>query len=357
MLRPAVVALFPRHIGRYELIEHLASGGMGHVYLARATGVGGFERRVVIKVLEAAIADDNPQMIAMFLDEARLVGALHHHCIAAVHDVGVDDEGRFFFVMDHLPGETAAVVFRTCEERTRPVPLSLALGIGSSIAAALAYAHAARGPDGTPREIVHRDVSPSNIIVGYDGSVRLIDFGIAKAAQRAVVTEQVLHAAVDGRTDVFALGVVLYELTTGMRAFHDASDLITFERILRCELDPPSTVLPGFPPELERIIMQAVALSPGDRYQDAADLAADLDAFARAYLIPVGHLPNAAAMSELFHAHQPGVRKRLGTDGGATDAGSTDVGIPVRIESELTPVTEIVAELEQGSRTDRITVY
>ncbi|MBX3160498.1 MAG: serine/threonine protein kinase [Deltaproteobacteria bacterium] len=370
-----MVAFFPRHIGRYELIEHLASGGMGQVYLARATGLGGFERRVVIKVLQPT-ADDDPQMVAMFIDEARLVGALHHHCIAPVFEVGCDDEGRFFFVMDYLPGENAAVVFRACEERTRPVPLPLALGIGSSVASALAYAHAAQGPDGRSRQLVHRDVSPSNIIVGYDGSVRLIDFGIAKTAHRAVVTqagamkgklgylapEQVLHASVDRRTDIFALGVVLYELTTGTRAFHDASDLITFERILRGELDAPSTVLPGFPAELERIILQAVALSPADRYPDAASLAADLDAFARAYLVPVGPSVNAAVMGELFRGPP---RIRLGSDSGLTgftidtdaDAASTDLGIPVHIHSEVTPVNEIVADFEQGSRTDRITFH
>ncbi len=300
-------------IGRYELLDHLASGGMGQVYLARATGLGGFERKVVIKVLDPYVTDDE-DFVAMFLDEARLVGALHHHCIAPVYEVDRDPQGHYFLVMDYIRGETAEAIWKASESRDRPIPLALSLTVGSSVAAALAYAHELRSADGTPLDIVHRDVSLSNVMVGYDGSVKLIDFGIAKAANRASRThagalkgklgylapEQMLHRAIDRRTDIFALGIVLYELTTTHRAFGDSSDLDTFERIARADIPLPSAVVPGYPAELEAIVMRALAAEPNDRYQDAASLGRALETFAATSSIALGPAPVVEAMATLF---------------------------------------------------------
>jgi serine/threonine protein kinase len=221
-------------IGRYEVLDHLASGGMGQVYLARATGLGGFERQVVIKTLDTGGAyDDEDAFVTMFLDEARLVGALHHQYIAPVHEVGWT-RMRYCLVLDYIHGETAEAIWKASETRSCRVPLGLALTIGSAVASALDYAHDLTAPDGTPLEIVHRDVSLSNIMVGHDGSVRLIDFGIARSVRRGTRTEAgtlkgkigylapeqiVSGQPVDHRADIFALGIVLYELTTGTRAF------------------------------------------------------------------------------------------------------------------------------------------
>src|SRR3954468_607653 len=140
-------------IGRYEVLSHLASGGMGQVYLARTTGLGGFERHVVVKTLE--VADEEEQFVSMFLDEARLVGALHHQYIAPIYEVGCDEEGRYFLVMDYIHGETAETVWKRCCDRGRQLPLAFSLTVVTSIATALDYAHNLRTPDGSALEIVH----------------------------------------------------------------------------------------------------------------------------------------------------------------------------------------------------------
>ena len=288
-------------IGRYEVLGHLASGGMGQVYLAKTTGLGGFERHVVVKTLD--VADDEDQFVTMFLDEARLVGALHHQYIAPVYEVGCDEDGRYFIVMDYIDGETAEAVWRRSHEGEAPaIPLGFALSVVYAVASALDYAHKLCGPDGKPLEIVHRDVSLSNIMIGYQGGVKLIDFGIAKSANRATKTvagtlkgkfgylspEQILRRPVDHRTDVFALGIVLYELTTMERAFLGSSELVTLERITRGEYTAPSKHVAAFPQALEAIIEQALAIDPDERFQSAAEMANEIEALARAAGIALG---------------------------------------------------------------------
>ncbi|CAN5479209.1 hypothetical protein BH11MYX1_BH11MYX1_16860 [soil metagenome] len=288
-------------IGRYEVLGHLASGGMGQVYLAKHTGLGGFERRVVVKTLD--VADDEDQFVTMFLDEARLVGALHHQYIAPVYEVGQDADGRYYIVMDYIDGETAEAVFRRSSEGELPaIPLGFALSVVYAIASALDYAHKLCAPDGMPLQIVHRDVSLSNVMIGYQGGVKLIDFGIAKSANRATKTlagalkgkfgylspEQVLRGAVDHRTDVFALGIILYELTTMKRAFVGSSELITLERITKSEYTPPSEHVADYPQALAAIVEQALALEPERRFQSAGEMAHEIEALARASGIALG---------------------------------------------------------------------
>jgi serine/threonine-protein kinase len=292
----------------------LASGGMGQVYLARATGLGGFERQVVVKTLDLSITDDDESFVTMFLDEARLVGALHHQYIAPVYEVGCDDEGRYFLVMDYVHGETAEAVFRDSNERKHPIPLAFALTVVSCVASALDYAHSLCSADGTALEIVHRDISLSNVMIGYDGGVKLIDFGIAKASNRATKTqvgtlkgkigylapEQILRKHVDHRADIFSLGIVLYELTTHARAFKAGSDLITLERITNGDITPPSKVVPGYPVELEAIVMQALEVDPDERFQDAGTMGRALEAFAGHQGLMLGHAPPIDVMRTLF---------------------------------------------------------
>ncbi len=271
----------PERLGKYELVRFLASGGMARIYLARVSGVGGFERHVVLKTVRPERIEDDAYL-AMFLDEARLLATLHHQHVAQVYEVGIADDGTYFLAMEYVHGETLRSVLGRAKRTGVRVPLDFALTAVCAAASGLHHAHDRRGTDGQPLSIVHRDVSPSNVIAGYDGSVKLIDFGIAKATARSTVTqtgyvkgkagymspEQALGYPVDRRTDVFALGIVLYELTTQKRAFRAATEHESVQRMVRGQVTPPSKIVPGFPPELEDIILTALEVDPDDRFGD-----------------------------------------------------------------------------------------
>ncbi|NVB84639.1 MAG: protein kinase [Kofleriaceae bacterium] len=338
-----------QRIGRYEVLNHLASGGMGQVYLARATGLGGFERQVVVKTLDTSITDDDDAFITMFLDEARLVGALHHQYIAPVYEVGCDDEGRYYLVMDYVQGETAEAVFRASTDGSLPLPLSFALTVVSCVASALDYAHNLCSVDGSPLDIVHRDVSLSNVMIGHDGGVKLIDFGIAKAANRATRTqvgtlkgkigylapEQVQRRPIDHRADIFALGIVLYELTTQTRAFRDKSDLLTLERITTGDVTRPGKKVSNYPPELEAIVMKALEVDPDKRFQNAGSMGRALERLAARMGIPLGHAPVAEVMAAMFERKS---RRRFarGSNEPPTD--------PKLLDDGVTPIQEVNEE-------------
>ncbi|MBZ0233012.1 MAG: serine/threonine protein kinase [Deltaproteobacteria bacterium] len=283
-------------LGKYELLRHLASGGMARVYLARVEGVGGFTRHLVLKTMRPERTEDT-SYVSMFLDEARLVATLHHQHIAQVYDIGVADDGTYYLAMEYLHGETMRHVLERARDLRQRLPLDFSLTVVAAAAAGLHHAHERRGPDGRPLGIVHRDVTPSNVIAGYDGSVKLIDFGIAKAAERSTHTktgfikgkagymapEQALGHPVDRRADVFSLGVMLYELTTQTRAFPAASELEIAHRIVRGEVTPPSVAVAGYPTELEDVVMSALARDPDERFGDA-------DAFGHAINYAASHL-------------------------------------------------------------------
>ncbi len=299
-------------LGKYELLSHLATGGMASVYLARVTGLGGFERHVVLKTLRAEGLED-PSFVGMFLDEARLVATLHHQHVAQVYEVGVTD-GTYFLAMEYLHGATVRDVLETAHERGVRLPLELSLSIVCAAAAGLHHAHEQRGSDGAPLRIVHRDVSPSNVMIAYDGSVKLIDFGIAKAEARTIVTqvgfikgkagymapEQALGYEVDRRSDVFALGVLAYELTTQRRAFHGESMFESMQRSIRGDLLLPSRVVPGFSEALEAVISTALEPDPDDRFQDADELRRAFVQTAKHLGLELGAAPVSAILDELY---------------------------------------------------------
>ena len=293
-------------VGRYELLRHLATGGMAELFLARAVGIADFEKLLVLKRILPQHAAD-ALFIRMFLDEARLAATLHHSSIVQVFEVG-RAEGTYFFTMEFVHGRDLRQVF---QRSAGTVPLEHALGIVIEVAAGLHHAHEKRGSDGMPLGIVHRDVSPSNLLVGFDGAVKLGDFGIARAtlAKQAdagtaagkapyMSPEQVLELPLDRRTDIFSLGVILHELLTGKRLFR-GSDAEVMERIAQEEIAPPSS-LADVPPELDQVAARALARDRAARYATADELRADLEACARGRGLYFSRAALSSWMADLF---------------------------------------------------------
>jgi len=295
---PDSVTGAPTRVGRYEVISHLATGGMAQIYLARQSGVGAFERHVVLKTILRDRASD-ARFVTMFLDEAKLAATLNHQNVAQVYEVDEAD-GAYFMAMEYVHGENARAILEATVKLGWTIPLELAVMIISGAAAGLHHAHERKGTQGQPLHIVHRDISPANIMIGFDGSVKVLDFGIAKAEERATKTvggaikgkygymspEQCNGKAVDRRSDIFALGICLYELTTQRRAFKGNDDFETMKRIVAGELIVPSAAVPGYPRELEAVVLTALAGDPDARFQTAQEMIEALDAFAvRAKLI------------------------------------------------------------------------
>jgi len=265
---------------------------MADVLIARATGIEGFERHVVLKRIRADAARDK-RFVEMFLDEARLAASLHHAHIAQVHDIG-QENGEYFFAMEYVHGEDLRVLLQNAAQHAYLIPLEHIVTIIEAAAAALHYAHEHRGPDRRALGIVHRDVSPANILVGYDGTVKVVDFGIAKATQRTTEThsgllkgkvaymspEQCLGQPVDRRSDIFCLGIVLYELVCIRRLFKGANDFLTMSAITHGQIPRPSQFRSDVHPQLEAIILKALAANPQERYQTADDMRAALDHYA-----------------------------------------------------------------------------
>jgi serine/threonine-protein kinase len=264
---------------------------MADVLLARTTGLEGFERHVVIKRIRHELAHDR-RFIRMFLDEARVAATLHHQNIVQVHDVG-EAGGEYFIAMEHVHGEDVRRLLKNAARQRSHVPLGYAAAIVSAAAAGLHHAHERLGSDRRPLHIVHRDVSPSNILVGYDGAVKLVDFGIATASlQREarasslsgklayMSPEQCAGGAVDRRSDVYGLGVVLYELATTTPMLQTDSDRERTDRVVHGRIAPPHTRRPELPRELSDIILRALATDPGQRYATADELRIALDQFA-----------------------------------------------------------------------------
>ena len=277
--------------GKYELLRKLATGGMAEIYLARTRGTAGFEKLVVVKRILPNVAGD-PSFVRMFLDEARLAATLRHPNIADVYEVGEDD-GAPFFAMEFIHGQDMRAIRTSARSQKEVVPLGVALAVVHGIASALDYAHDIAGPDGTPLNLVHRDVSASNILVSYEGAIKLIDFGIARAQgvthQTVVGTlkgkipymspEQCRGQYLDRRSDLFSLGVCMYEITVGQRPFTGENDFMIMDKIVHHGAQAPSEVIKGYPPELERMVMRLLARKPEDRYQTAEDFLHDLDPY------------------------------------------------------------------------------
>jgi len=266
---------------------------MAEVLLARASGIEGFTRHVVVKKIRQQLTKDQA-FVQMFLNEARLAAQLHHANIVQVHDIGQEGH-EYFFAMEYVHGEDVRRLLTQLARRKEKIPFEHAVTIISAAAVALHHAHEQLGSDRKPLGIVHRDVTPANIIVGYDGNVKVVDFGIAKAVASStedtqagtlkgkasyMSPEQCTGGTVDRRSDVFALGIVLYELITTRRLFKADNDFLTMSAIVSGKVPSARNHRPDLPGELERIIIKALAVKPEHRYQTADEMRAALEAFA-----------------------------------------------------------------------------
>ncbi len=280
-------------LGRYQLLHKLATGGMAELFLARTSGIEGFEKMVVLKRILPHMSD-NETFVGMFLDEARLAANLEHSNIVNVYDIGKDGND-YFFTMAYLHGEDLNALLRTTAQAGLRVPLPEALYIMRGVCAGLHYAHEQVGLDGVPLDIVHRDVSTTNVLVTHEGGVKLLDFGIAKAATQSKMTqvgvrkgkasymspEQCRAEPLDRRSDVFAIGILLWELTVMRGLFRAEHELGVMHLITNVEIPRPSSVIPDYPPQLEAIVMRALAQDRDQRYPSARALQQDLAAFVR----------------------------------------------------------------------------
>ncbi|HEX4458912.1 MAG TPA: serine/threonine-protein kinase [Polyangia bacterium] len=305
----------PDQFGKYTVLRHLASGGMADLFLARATGIVGFEKIVVIKRIREDLLGDH-EITELFLHEARLAAALEHPHIAQVYDVGMVNDS-YFFAMEYVHGVDLRKIMRTLVNKKETLPLADAVQIGVGVCAALHYAHEKRSFSGESLGIIHRDVSPSNVLVSYDGAVKVCDFGVAKATNRSQQTahgvlkgkisymspEQCQCRPLDRRSDIFAIAIVLYELTTLNKLFRGDSDMEVIKQLTEGRVTPPSTLRPDYPPELERIIMKALSHDADARYATAQEMQLDLEAFAREQRLALSSVSIERLMARLFEGH------------------------------------------------------
>ncbi|HEX2675058.1 MAG TPA: PEGA domain-containing protein [Polyangiales bacterium] len=281
----------PIPFGKYFLLERVNVGGMAEVFKAKATGVEGFERLVAVKRILPSIAEDE-EFITMFVDEAKIAVQLTHANIAQIFDLGRVD-GSFFIALEYVHGKDLRAIFNRGRQRGELLPVPMSCYAIMKVCEGLDYAHNKRDASGGFLNLVHRDVSPQNILVSYEGEVKIIDFGIAKAAGKAGRTqagilkgkfgymspEQVQGMEIDRRSDVFGVGICLYELLTGERLFVGESDFATLEKVRNVDIMPPSTYNRRVPEELEQIVLKALARDREERYQTAMQLHDDLQSF------------------------------------------------------------------------------
>jgi hypothetical protein len=275
-------SLIGKRLGKYEILALLALGGTAEIYLARIGGAAGFEKYVVVKCLHDHLADDT-DFVKMFLDEARMAAMLDHSNIVQTFELG-EYQNRYYMVMEFLAGLSLAMVVRRAQERLQGgmLPVPLVLNIAAQACAGLHYAHE-RTVSGKPMNMVHRDISPQNLVISFEGVVKVVDFGIARAELRETKTkagtikgkfaymspEQCVATNVDRRTDVFALGVIVHELLTGRRLFKRNSPYETYQAVIECAVEAPSRLNNQLDPAIDDIVMKAVAKDKDKRYPSA----------------------------------------------------------------------------------------
>jgi serine/threonine protein kinase len=279
------------YFGKYRILQQLASGGMAHLLLASIDGPDGFSKPCVIKRILPEYANLEA-FSRMFADEAKVAALLTHPNIVQVFDFGKID-GQYYLAMEWIQGQSLDRVLRHAWKSAFPLGPRVAVDVGLAISDALSYAHAKTLPDGTPLKLVHRDITPGNVLVSRDGIVKLADFGIVKSSvnmERTVAgvvkgkypymsPEQITNRELDHRSDLYSLGIVLYEASTGKRLFKRDTVEATIMATSQAHVPPPSEFKPDFPPGLEAILLKLLQKEPDARYQSARELHVDLERF------------------------------------------------------------------------------
>jgi serine/threonine protein kinase/TolA-binding protein len=279
----------PARFGKYILVERLATGGMAQLYRAKILGVQGFEKLIAIKMILPHLAKEH-ELVNSFIDEAKLAALLNHQNIVQIYDFG-SMEDSYFISMEYLFGKDLRGIATKSKEKNVPVSLEHALYIMSRACSGLDYAHKLKDFQGKPLNIIHRDISPQNIFVTYEGDVKILDFGIAKAASQSTITqygmikgkvaymspEQAAGKFIDRRSDLFSTGILLYELVTGIRMFTGDSTMQILAKVREAEFEPPESVTPGLPEKVFSILKRALAKEPEERYQSCGEMLRDLE--------------------------------------------------------------------------------
>ncbi len=284
----------PVAFGKYYLLGLIARGGMAEVYRARLQQPTGPNRLLAVKVMRPQLARE-ARFIDMFNREGKLAMMLSNRCIVDTVEIGQSDN-RHYIAMEYVAGRDLTQVLRRCQETQQRIPVPHAVYIAARIAEGLHFAHTLLGPDGRPLNIVNRDVSPSNVRMSYDGDVKLLDFGIAQALMKFtseigilkgkfsyMSPEQIRGMPLDARTDVFSAGIILHEMLTTEKLFRGDTEFALMEKVRKAEVPPPSGFNRRVTPELDAIAQKALARDVADRYQTAAQLAADLDSLIAGY--------------------------------------------------------------------------
>ncbi len=301
----------PIHFGKYQLLDKIAVGGMAELYRAKLTGAEGFEKLIAIKKLLPNLSEEE-NLITSFIDEAKLAALLHHENIVQIYDFGsMDDE--YFIAMEFLFGKDLRTIRQVAKKRAMPLGMENILHVVSRICAGLDYSHNLKDLQGQALNIIHRDINPQNILVTYGGQVKIIDYGIAKAASQNTKTrenlikgklaymspEQANGQTIDHRSDIFSTGIILYELLAVRRMF-EGETMHVLSLVREAQYDPPEEVIPNLPAKLNEILRRALAKDPTERYQSAGEMLADLEEYAFKCSLRPNARSFAGYMKDLF---------------------------------------------------------
>ena len=300
-----------KQFGKYQLLDKIAVGGMAELFRAKLTGVQGFEKLIAIKKILSNLSEEE-NLVKSFIDEAKLAALLHHENIVQIYDFG-SISGEYFIAMEYLFGKDLRTIIRTAKKRDLPMSMENILFVVSRICAGLDYSHNLKDLQGQPLNIIHRDINPQNILITYEGQVKIIDFGIAKAATHNTKTrenlikgklaymspEQANGQVVDHRSDIFSTGIILYELLAGRRMF-EGDTMHVLSLVREGQYDPPHEVIDHLSPKLDEILCRALAVDPQDRYQSGSEMLADLEEFAYDLSLRSNNRSFAGYMKKIF---------------------------------------------------------